>query len=98
MTPLKNVEAQLLGSLLKDRFAKSNKYKIGDLELGSIVIVKHVEVDPPEEVYAILVTYRKNKKDTCLASLEGFDQTDTGYKLKNTEEVAHLVSFGDDSD
>ena len=88
----------MLGTLLRKRFAHSNKHKIGDLELGSIVIVKHVEENPPEEVYAILVTYRKNKKDTCLASLEGFDTLDTGYKLKNTEEVAHLVSFGDDID
>jgi hypothetical protein len=98
MTPLKNVEAQMLGTVLQKRFAHATKHKVGDLELGSIVIVKHVEINPPEEVYAILVTYRKNKKDTCLASLEGFDNLDTGYKLKNSEEVAHLVTFGDDID
>jgi len=95
---IKNAEAQLLGTVLRSRFAHATKHQVGELELGSIVIVRCIEEDPPEEAYAILVTYRKNKKDTMLASLEGFDNLDTGYRLKNSEEVAHLVSFGDDSE
>jgi hypothetical protein len=96
MARLSNVEAALLASTLETRFNTSKKFKVGDLEPGSIIIARCAEVykGVVEEVaYAILVTFRKNKEDTRCASFDGFDSISTNYVLKNTEEVVHLMAW-----
>jgi hypothetical protein len=94
---LKKGEASLLESVLADRFHTAKKTKLGDLEPGSIIISRYVEKykDELEEVvYTILVTFRKNKKDTRCAAFDGYDHIEIDYVLKNDEEVVHLITWG----
>jgi len=95
MTQLKKKEVELLDSTLETRFNAAKKFKLGDLELGSIVIVRWVEELPgvDEVAFAILVTFSKNKKDTCLAAFDGFDCRDVRYRFSNNEEVVHLINW-----
>jgi hypothetical protein len=85
-------EKELLANTLKDRYDQSHKYNVGDMELGSTVIVRCAEkVDGVEDVaHAILVVFRQNRKDTLLASID-FDTVDPSYRLKHEEQVAPLV-------
>ena len=84
-------EKELLANTLKDRYDQSHKYNVGDMELGSTVIVRvDDETGVEEEAYAILIVYRQNKKDTMLASM-GVDNIDLGYRFKHNEQVAPLL-------
>jgi hypothetical protein len=103
MVQLKHSEAQLLSSVLGDRFNKARKFRVGDLPVGSIIISRTIHEFDGVPEYAILVTFRKNKEDTRCASLEGYDGPrvygyETDYVLKNDEEVVHLINCGNDNE
>jgi hypothetical protein len=100
MTRLRKAEVSILGSALETRFENAKKFRLGDLDLGSPVIVKCVEKvadDQDEIAYAILVTFRKNDNDTLLAAFDGFDHIETDYRLPNSEEVVLLVTLEHDT-
>lgn len=95
MTPK---EQQTLKDHLHSRWNDSIKCQVGDLNVGSIVLARFEDPFDPEYgiSYAFLLIYRKNKKEVRLTEslCDGsFALCAKDYRMKNNEEVMHLVNF-----
>lgn len=94
MSHLTAKQRQEMCKSLQARWDNAVKFPVGELEVGSIVMVRFKE--EWEETFTFLLLFKKNLSEVRLCEMPNdgsFYTSEAGYALKNTEEVVHLVSF-----